>query len=63
MYGKTDEQTLRVKIVITTGCDCGSAKWINTSAQPYAWTKYMVVAPAIFGDILIICMSYSKVEC
>ena len=28
-YGRTDEETTRAEIVITTGRDCGSASWIN----------------------------------
>ena len=28
-WGQTDVRTPRVKIVITTGRDCGSAAWIN----------------------------------
>ena len=31
--GRTDVQTARVKIVITTGRDCGSASWINKSVD------------------------------
>ena len=41
-YGWTYVQTPRAKIVITTGCDYGSASWINNRPYDISKSRYTV---------------------
>ena len=42
--GRTDVQTTRAKIVITTGRDCGSASWINKANWLSVYFRYILAS-------------------